>query len=82
MANMTLAIPAELKKEMDKLAFVNWSEIARTAIKEKILQFQVIEEITKNSKFTEKDALELGAKVNKGISDRLRKKFLEKKGKQ
>jgi len=78
-ANMTLAISAELKKEMDKLAFVNWSEIARTAIKEKVIQFQVIEEITKNSKFTEKDALELGKKVNHAMAEKFLKKWAERK---
>lgn len=76
---MTLAIPVELKKQMDEMKFANWSEIARTAFKEKIIQFQVLESIAKKSKLTEKDALEIGRKINKSMSDRLRKEFEARK---
>ncbi|WP_337288202.1 hypothetical protein [Candidatus Methylomirabilis sp.] len=34
MANLTLAIPADLKAEMKKCAEINWSEVARQAITE------------------------------------------------
>ena len=36
MANLTLAIPADLKAEMKKFAEINWSEVARQAIVESI----------------------------------------------
>ena len=35
MVNITLAIPDEIKKEMENFPEMNWSEIARKAIKEK-----------------------------------------------
>jgi hypothetical protein len=69
---MTLAIPEELKKDMDKMPFINWSEVARAAIKERIIQFQVFESIAKKSKLTEKDAIELGRKINRGLAQRAR----------
>jgi len=75
MANMTLAIPDELKKQMDTMKFVNWSEVARVAIKDKVLEFKIVELIAKKSKLTEKDALELGRKINHSMSERLRKEF-------
>ena len=70
MANMTLAIPDELKKQMDEMKEVNWSEVARVAFKEKIVQFDILESIAKKSKLTEKDALELGRKINKSMHER------------
>ncbi|MFA6420538.1 MAG: hypothetical protein WCW13_07075 [archaeon] len=79
MANMTLAIPDELKKEMDELKFFNWSEIARTAIKEKIIEFQLFQSIAKKSKLTQKDADELSKKINRAVSMQLLKEFEARK---
>ena len=36
MPNMTLAIPIELKKKMNQFKEINWSEVARQAIHDKI----------------------------------------------
>ena len=36
MATMTLAVPDELKEEMDKMKIINWSAVAREAFQEKI----------------------------------------------
>ena len=44
-------------------------------IKERLIQFKLMESIAAKSKLTEKDALELGKKINKGISERFRKEF-------
>jgi len=37
MVSITLAVPAELKTEMDQHQEMNWSEAARQAIKEKLM---------------------------------------------
>ena len=37
MVSITLAVPEELKKEMDKHPELNWSEVARSAIREKLV---------------------------------------------
>ncbi len=73
MATITLSVPKELKQEMDKSRFVNWSEVAREAIKEKVAQLRILEEITSKSKLTEKDALQLGKKINKSLHERIAK---------
>jgi len=70
MPTITLSVPEELKKEMDKQKEINWSEIARTAIKEKIAQFKILQVISQKSKLTEKDALELGKKINETLHKR------------
>lgn len=75
MVSMTLAIPEELKKEMDRHPEMNWSEIARQAIKERLEKFLLLkkmDEMLKNSKLTEKDAIMLGRKVNKALAKRYR----------
>ena len=79
MANMTLAIPDDLKKQMDEMKFINWSEVARFAIKEKITEFQIFQTIAKKSKLTQKDADEIGRKIKHAASERLMREFEVKK---
>ena len=79
MVNMTLAISDELKRQMDELKFVNWSEVARAAIKEKIIEFQLFQSVAKKSRLTEKEALELGKKINRAASERLMKEMAARK---
>ena len=73
MPTITLAIPEDLKEEMDLLPELNWSEIARKAISEKAIEYKLFKSIAAKSKLTEKDALNLGKKVN----ERLYKKYKE-----
>lgn len=70
---MTLSIPEELKKDMDSMKFINWSEVARKAIQEKVVMFKILDAVAKQSKLTEKDALEISKKINKSMSEKFRK---------
>ena len=70
MVNMTLAVPKELKQEMDDFPEINWSEVARAAFKRKIDALRIIKEFTSESELTEEDAIELGRKVNKALRER------------
>ena len=72
MVSITLAVPQELKAEMEKFSFINWSSIAREAIQDKIVLLQKFKEFTRESEMTEKDALELGRKVNKALGKKYR----------
>ncbi|MBI4174612.1 MAG: hypothetical protein HY517_03120 [Candidatus Aenigmarchaeota archaeon] len=72
MPNITLSVPDDLKKLMDECPEINWSAVAREAIKEKAVQLSVLKSIASKSKLTEKDALELGRKINKGLAKRYR----------
>lgn len=74
MVSITLSVPEELKEEMDIFPDINWSAVARIAIKRRIEMLEKFREFTKNSKFTEADALILGAEMNRRIAQRLRKK--------
>ena len=79
MPTLTLAIPEDLKQEMDSLPEINWSEIARKAISEKAAEFTVFKSIVAKSKLSENGALELGKKVNEGLYKKYKKKFEELK---
>ena len=67
MVNMTLSVPDELKKDMDDFPWINWSEIARIAFKDRIRELRIIEEFRPDSELTDEDAIELGRKVNRRL---------------
>lgn len=64
MVSITLSVPEELKKEMDAFPDINWSAVAREAIKKRITMLERFKEFTKDSEFTQEDALSLGRQVS------------------
>ena len=70
MVNITLSVPEDTKKEMDEFVEINWSAVAREAIKRKILLFKQMNAWLKDSKLTEKEALEFGAKIKSKATKR------------
>lgn len=70
MVNMTLAVPEELDNLMKKYRDIKWSEVARQALWDKANKLALMDKILSKSKLTEKDALEIGRKVNKEIANR------------
>ena len=75
MSTLTLAIPNDLKEEMDSLPELNWSEIARSAITKKITEYKLFKSIVLKSNLKEKDVLELGNKVSEGIYKEYKKRL-------
>ena len=72
MSIITLSMPDELKKQMDEFKDVNWSAVAREAIKIKISQLILFKSIVSKSKLTEKDALKIGRKINASLHKRFK----------
>ena len=75
MPNLTLSIPTELKKEMDELPELNWSEIVREILSEKVKRVLLLKKLDKmleKSELTEEDCINLGRKAKKSMH----KKFL------
>ena len=70
MTNMTLAVPQELHTIMRKHKEIKWSEIAREALWNQARKLELMDKILAKSKLTEKDALEIGRKVNEGLARR------------
>lgn len=77
MPTITLSVPEDLKLEMDRSKFINWSEVARVAIREKVIQLRLLNSIASKSNLTEKDALELGKKIKKSMHENYKKKYSE-----
>lgn len=70
MPNVTLSISEKLKKDLDSLPEINWSESIREFLSKKIkraLLLKRIDKLLENSEFTEEDAERLGelAKQNR-----------------
>ena len=70
MVSITLSVPKKLKKEMEDFPEMNWSEVARQAIKKKIFLLNQFREFSRESELTEEDALVLGKKVSRAVAKR------------
>jgi hypothetical protein len=70
MVSITLSVPGKLKQEMELFPEMNWSEVARQAIKKKILMLKKFREFAKESEMSEEEALELGNKISKAAAKR------------
>ena len=67
MPNMTLAIPAELKEKMDHFKEINWSEVARQAINQKVLLLEKMNQLFSKSKVNERDIERYSAVIRKNV---------------
>ena len=71
--NVTLAVPVELKEKMDSFKEINWSEIMRSALSEKLRRLELmkkLDELTAGSKLDEEDIKRIAEKIKEGISKR------------
>jgi len=75
MVSLTLAVPEDMKKEMDKFSDINWSAVARNAIKKKLDWLIEMDKLTASSKLTMKDAIRIGRKVRKAAAKRFMKEM-------
>ena len=72
---MTLAVPEELHKKMDKFDEIRWSAVAREAFERKVSELETMNKILKDSELTEADAEEIGNKIKAEIRKRFEKRF-------
>ena len=79
MGELKVVIPEDLKQDMDKAPFIDWSKVARDAIREQASKLARLKAIASKSKLTEEDALELGRKINKGLYERYKELYPELK---
>jgi len=72
MVSITLAIPKEIKKEMELYPEINWSAVARAAILRKIQILKEMNEILSKSELTEEDAILFGRQITKKAAKKFR----------
>jgi len=68
--NVTFAVPEELHEIMRRHPEIKWSEIARKAMWEYAQKLELMERITRESRLSEKDVLELDKKVKAEVSNK------------
>lgn len=72
MVNITLSVPEELKKKMDEFPEINWSEVARKSIRERVALLEKMNRLLSKSSLTEEDAVALGRQVRAAVAKRHR----------
>ncbi|MBI2666146.1 hypothetical protein HYX13_00890 [Candidatus Woesearchaeota archaeon] len=79
MATLAITIPEDLKRNVEQFKIIDWSAVAREAIRQRVTELRILKAISAKSKLTEEEALEfslkLGKKVNTGIHEKHVKKY-------
>ncbi|MBS3067106.1 hypothetical protein J4450_00265 [Candidatus Micrarchaeota archaeon] len=68
MVNITLSIPAEIKKMMETYEEVKWSEVARKAIIQKLAVLRKLDELSQSSKITDKDIEKMEHEIKRKVA--------------
>ena len=71
MPSITVNVDDDLKDRMEQHPEINWSEVTRQAIQEKIETLDVMDELTSGSDLTESDVAEIADKINGSARDRV-----------
>jgi hypothetical protein len=61
----------DLKERMEKHPEINWSEVTRQAIQEKIETLELMDELTSGSELTESDVRDIAGKINERGRERV-----------
>ncbi|WP_406600204.1 hypothetical protein [Haloarcula terrestris] len=64
MPSITVNVDDDLKERMESHPEINWSEVTRQAIEEKIEALEAMNELTGESNLTESDVQEIADKIN------------------
>ena len=73
MASVTLTIPEDIKSELKRFSWINWSEVAREAFLKRLKRdeaFKRFDEILENSEMTDELASKLGDELKKRVAKR------------
>lgn len=73
MVSVTLSVAEDMKQDMDQFPEINWSAVAREAIKQRLTMLHKFREFTQDSTLTEAEALRLGREVSRKARERHRK---------
>lgn len=71
MPSVTVNVPDDLKDRMDDHPEINWSQVARTAIEQKVDDLEMMDRLTSDSELTDEDVELLAEKVDSNVAERL-----------
>ena len=67
MVSLTLAIPEDLRAKMNQFPDINWSEVVRQAIIQKIRILEQMQRVFSSSTLTEADTIKIGRQIKKRV---------------
>ncbi len=73
MANLTISLPEDLKKDMELMPETNWSALVRDFLAEKVKRALILKKLDKlleNSELSEEDCLRLGNELKERVWER------------
>jgi len=71
MPSITVNVDDDLKERMNNHPEINWSEVTRQAIQEKIEALEVMAELTSESELTDSDVEDIARKINESGRERI-----------
>ncbi|MCW8173196.1 hypothetical protein [Natrialba swarupiae] len=71
MPSITVNVDDALKERMEQHPEINWSEVTRQAIQEKIETLELMDELTSESELTERDVQEIADTINERGRERV-----------
>lgn len=79
MGTITITLPSDVKAELKRFSWVNWSEVARDIFFKRLKKQEELErldKLLKNSELTDEDIIKLTKKARKGRFKELQEKEL------
>jgi len=73
MSDLKVKIPDDLKKDMKKIHYIDWSKVIRDSIRKKMSEISIMNNIAAKSELSEEEAKELGKKVNRSLHKRYKR---------
>jgi hypothetical protein len=70
MPTLTVNLDGSLKERMEEHPEINWSEVTRQAIRDKIEKLELLDGLTADSELTEADVDEIAAKIDESARKR------------
>ena len=70
MSSLTLAIPQDLRSKMKQFPEINWSEVARQAIAQKMRALEQMQRLLNRSELTEADTIEIGREIKRRVAQK------------
>jgi len=71
MPTITVNVDDALKERMERHPEINWSEVTRQAIRDRIEKLELMDELTAEIELSEADVDEIAAKINESTRKRL-----------
>lgn len=71
MPSITVNVDDDLKHRMERHPEINWSEVTRQAIQEKIETLEVMDELTSGSELTESEVADIADRINESARERV-----------